>query len=419
MCLLPTDCHRSLTVPMQQPVARNYARKSPVGTIRLGAITTLSMGLSMFVIPALGVLGPLLVSDLNMSRASLGTLTALIFVVAAILSPSAGGIADRLGGRTSVVVMLAITASALTAIAAAPSYIWMVAAVLLAGVPVSMNNPVTNQLLAAHATSSNRGVLTGIKQSGVQFSVLAAGVLLPPLAATVGWRGTLLLPAAFAAVCAVLGVFTVPATPMPVAHGRETFQLRSAFQAGPVGWLTAYGVFMGGPAAAVQTYVPLYAHEALGFTVTGAGAFLGFVGAVGVVARVVLGWSSDRLPSVPATLTVLSGLAILSGAFVMVSAHVGVWSLWMGGALFGVSTSAWNAVAALTIVRDVKAGMTGRSSGLVLLGFYIGFIFAPVIFGASVDATGAYTAGWILVVLSYIGAGAVALAWRRNVRDPG
>ncbi|MFD0488975.1 hypothetical protein ACFQ0O_20360 [Saccharopolyspora spinosporotrichia] len=49
-------------------------------------ILTLAMALPMLLLYAIGVLGPVLVSDLRISRSTLGSLTAVCFAVAAVLS---------------------------------------------------------------------------------------------------------------------------------------------------------------------------------------------------------------------------------------------------------------------------------------------------------------------------------------------
>lgn len=60
------------------------------------------------------------------------------------------------------------------------------------GLAMGINNRLTNRLVALHASRGRRGLVVGVKQSGVKVSHLAAGAALPLLAATVGWRQGLL-----------------------------------------------------------------------------------------------------------------------------------------------------------------------------------------------------------------------------------
>ena len=63
---------------------------------------------------------------------------------------------------------------------------------------------------------------------------------------------------------------------------------------------------------------------------------------------------------------------------------------------------------------DAGAG-TGRASGIVLFGFLSGLGIGPPIYGATVDATGSYTAMWLMS----IGAAAITVGivwlWRRTL----
>jgi cyanate permease len=68
----------------------------------------------------------------------------------------------------------------------------------------------------------------------------------------------------------------------------------------------------------------------------------------------------------------------------------------------------------LAVINDAGAG-TGRASGIVLFGFLTGLGIGPPIYGATVDATGSYTAMWVMS----IGAAAITVGivwlWRRTL----
>lgn len=83
------------------------------------------------------------------------------------------------------------------------------------------------------------------------------------------------------------------------------------------------------------------------------------------------------------------------------------WLVWPGALLFGATAVAWNSVGMLAVLAAVDPAEAGRASGIVLFGFYSGFVPGLLLFGATVDAVG-YGAAWVLV-LAVLGAAAVLM----------
>lgn len=380
----------------------------------LTATLALAMAVSVFPSYMLGALGPFLTEDLELSRAALGALTTTLFVVGAGLSPVAGPLVDRLGGRRLLIVLFAIGLTAALAASAAPSYPWLLAAVAFAGVAVALGNPVTNSLIALHIAGRRRGVVVGLKQSGVQVGAFLGGAALPGIAGAVGWRGAVLASGTLAVAGLVAALTVVPPAPAWASAGRATGALPSA-----VGWLGVYALLMGMGVGAIGAYLPLYAVEELGFSPAAGGLAAGLIGAVGIVARVLWGRGADRtaVPT-PVALTGLATGAVLAAGLVWSAAAFGGWALWAGAVLLGATAVAWNAVGMLAVVRDVDAGASGRASGRVLLGFYGGIVISPPLFGLSVDRTGAYGLGWALVTATFVVAGMLAARWSVSLRSP-
>ena len=70
-------------------------------------------------------------------------------------------------------------------------YAGLVAGSALFGIAVAFGNPATNQLAARSVRAGRHGIVTGIKQSGVQVGAFLAGFVLPRAAETTGWRPAL------------------------------------------------------------------------------------------------------------------------------------------------------------------------------------------------------------------------------------
>ncbi|PZR97046.1 MAG: hypothetical protein DLM67_08925 [Candidatus Nephthysia bennettiae] len=58
--------------------------------------------------------------------------------------------------------------------------------------------------------------------------------------------------------------------------------------------------------------------------------------------------------------------------------------------------------------------MTGHASALVALDFFAGFVIGKPVFGALVDVSRSYLAGWLLRGPLFAGAVALPPGWRRS-----
>jgi predicted MFS family arabinose efflux permease len=383
----------------------------------LAATLTVGMVVSTFLGYAFGALGPFIRDDLDLSRTALGSLTTVMYFVGAALSPVLGPLVDRFGGRRSLLALFAVGSAGTLVAAASPAYGVLLAGAALAGVAVALGNIATNQLIARHVEPARQGILTGVKQSGVQAGAFLAGAALPILAEAWGWRWAV-AGSALVAVAGMAGTFlTVPHHSGRFETPRPPSPTDTAL--GPLGpavnRLTAYATLMGLGVGAAGAYLPLYAVEALGTSRRTAGLAAGLMGLVGVVARVAWGRRHDRIATpVTRTLLHLGAGSVVAAALVGAAEAAGVAFLWAGAAALGATAVAWNALGMLSIVRDVDAARAGRASGRVLLGFFAGFLAGPVTFGAVVDATDAYALAWAGVTAAFLAATAIGWTWRRR-----
>jgi MFS family permease len=410
----------------------------PARRPEIGFVVTLTLGMAVCtLLPyALGALGPFITDDLGITRTALGSLTTVMYAVGAILSPVAGPLVDRFGGRRSLVV--SFTAGGLGVALSAVGgrhYGGLVAGAAVFGISVAFGNPATNQLAASVVHAGRYGIVTGVKQSGVQVGAFLAGLVLPGVAGAAGWRTAL-------GGCAVLGgaglVLTGRYVPGPSGGSAPAEPPAGATAGGgvpatgraPVGTqpsrarrrrldravnqLTVYALLMGFGVGAVGAYLPLYAVEELRFSRGTAGLTAALMGLVGIVARVAWGRRHDRtLTPVMRSLGTLAVGSVVASAALWAAASFGSPMVWAGAALFGATAVAWNALGMLAIVRGVDVAVAGRASGRVLLGFYVGFLAGPVSFGWSVDHAG-YAAGWAAVVAAFAAAAALTMAWIWN-----
>ncbi|MGI9016857.1 MAG: MFS transporter [Euzebya sp.] len=360
-----------------------------------------------------GALGPFIVDDLGLSRTQLGALTTAMYVSAALLSTAGGRVVDRLGARPPLLGLFGVMAISVVIVAAAPTYLILVLGSLLAGLSIAIANPVTNRMIQTSIAAQRQGLVTGIKQSGIQVGVFIGSAALPVIAGLAGWRTATLVCLAPTAVGAMMTLRSVPASARQVS--RQGSGSWANLPTG-TGWLTAYAFAMGVGISSVSAYLPLFGVEDLGLAKTVAGLLSAVVGGVAMVAR--LGWGviADRVPSALRwALTAMALLAISGAAMLIGAATLWFWLVWVGAAVIGISTAAWNGMAMLAVIRQAPAHVAGLASGVVVLGFYSGFAAGPIVFGGVVDATDSYALGWAMVTGAAVISVGLSLVWRQTV----
>ncbi len=378
-----------------------WARLANVSTMRpfskasLSAITAAAMGTGVFPIVVASVLAGEFITAFDISRAQVGLLVTSSGLVGGLLSPSLGRFTDRIGAVTATRGVLITGAVTMTGIALAPTYPILVLAALASGIANGWCNPATNLLIVDNMEPGRRGVVTGIKQSGVPISTFLAGLLLPSIVVLWNWR------------VAVLMVLIMPVGALMAMIRRESEPRDAAGVAGAVGgpvpvsvkWLAVYGAVSGLATNAAFVFIPLFAEEDQTWSPQAAGALLALVGLIGIAARVIWPQLSERRLGHGPALQLLGGLSMLSAMILAIAAIRGIpaWLLVVSAVLLGAGSVAWNAVGMLAVMDLSPGGTVGRGTGVVLLGFLIGSAVGTPLLGLSVDLLGTYGPGWIAV----------------------
>lgn len=377
------------------------SRSATPSEAAVAAALALVMASTTWTIHIFSVLGSLIMDDLRISRTQLGLLMTLSSLTAAGVSPVAGRIADRIGGRSTLMGGLLISLTTISVITLGPTFSSLVVAALLAGIMSALGNPGTNKLITAALPVGRRGWVMGVKQSGVQAGIFGVGVALPSLSLLLGWRGAVaslaLIPVVLLVVVSRLfrGVASLNRDGIPAV-------VLSKYSHPPaVRSLAMYAFFMGVGGAGITSFLPLYAQEMLDFGVAAAGYAAAAIGFVGIVSRILLSRQAELSGKYWAVLRLMAWSSAASGVLIYAAQWNAAWILWPGVALAGVSVVAWNGVALLAAVAEAGHSGTGRASGLVLFGFFSGLAVSPVTVGVTVDLTGSYDLAWSLVVSAF------------------
>lgn len=363
----------------------------------LGAVTAATMATSTFATVVASVLAVQLIDEFEISRAQIGILALANGIVGALASPLFGRITDWLGSVRAVTAALATGIVTLALWSISPNYEVLVVGALLTGLANAWGNPATNALIVDTVPPGDRGVVTGIKQSGVQMGTFLGGLLLPLFAGWWSWRVAILL------------FLVLPTGALVTMIGRSDGVDRRAArrtrstEALPlsVRWVAAYGTISGLATSSMLVFLPLFANEHLGWSETGGGATVAMVGFAGIFARVLWPRASERRLGHGRTLRILASMTTVSAVLlVLISLDVvGGWAVFPAVALLGGGAVAWNAVGMLAVMDFSPEGGVGKGTGFVLLGFLTGLALGPPLMGLSVDQLGTYTPGWATVAL--------------------
>lgn len=359
------------------------------------------MGAGTFGLVVFAVLAADLIAEFGVQRWQVGALVTATTISGALISPSVGTLTDRIGARRATIVTLVISGCALSAMSISPVF-WLVAlSALMGGLGQAIANPATNKLISMHTAAGRRGVITGVKQSGVQVGTFLGGLLLPTITVAFGWRWAV---AGFGVAALAGGAGAAVALPGDVDHSTDRVDEGSgSAMPSVVRALAIYGFLLGFAGTAIFTYLPLFAEESLGFSKSVAGYVVAFHGSIGVVGRIAWGHISEHRLGALRSLRIIAVLSAVSSLLLVASSAVPA-LVWAAAATTGLSASSWNAVGMLAIIQSVPTRSAGRGSGIVLLGFLLGLGLGAPAFGYSVDRLGTYVPGWLAITVIFLAA---------------
>lgn len=359
----------------------------------LSAVSAITMATTTFPIIVFSVLAAPLIDEFDISRAQLGLLVTAFGLVGAAMSPVCGRLTDRFGAVRSTTLTLLAGAFTLTALALSPTYAVLIGAALLSGFPNGWGNPATNALVADNVAVGSRGVVTGVKQSGVQIGTFLGGLLLPIFTAWWNWRVAVLMFLAMP-LGGLIGIIGRKDTER---HEVSMTVLAEGKLPTSINWIAAYGLISGFGTSALIAFLPLFAEEDQLWSETMAGTILAAVGLTGIFARVFWSRWSERSLGHGRTLRILAWMTMLT-SILLALASMGVFPSWVlvpAAFLFGAGAIAWNAVGMLAVMELAPPHLIGKGTGVVLLGFLFGHSIGPPLMGWSVDTLGTYTPGWL------------------------
>lgn len=355
-----------------------------VGTLAVSTITT-----AVVVLPAfqLGSLGTLLRDEFAMNESVLGGIIAVFFLSSAVSAPVSGRVADAIGAKRALLAGMLGSTISLLGVAVSIELWQLIAVLVVGGVANGLVQPAANLALSG-AGQRSRGLMFGIKQSGVPLSTLLVGLMVPGAALAFGWRWAFGLSAAFA-----LGVIVLVAvTRFDESGARANRGERMPARIRPLIAL-AIAAALGIAAATSLGAFTVESAVANGVDIGLAGWLLAVGSIAGASARLLVGWQADRAWASPITL-----MALLLGVGVVgyvVLAFVSGPLLILLGVVVGYAFGwGWNGLLMYSVVL-IQPHAPAAASGIAQVGMSTGAALGPLGFGAIVSLSGGYALAWM------------------------
>lgn len=388
----------------EQPSTAAPGRRENIVLVAIVVMTT-----TMTVLPVwlTGGLSVFMSSELAFDERELGFGVAGFFVASALASVPGGRLAERIGARRSVPFYTAVAALVMIGMSFATSWTRISALLILGGLVNGMIHPSVNLALARQVDPGRKGLAFGIKQSAIPSATLLAGLAVPSIAATAGWRPAFQGAAILAAVLSVLAIIVVRNSPT-VAGARPN---RLTMPMSYLVWLTIAAALGAAAGNAMAAFIVPSA-VASGITPSNAGIIL-VIGSVScIIVRVYIGWQADF--RVGGHLRVVGHLLIVGAigyGLLSLTAAPG-WVVLLGGVLGFSAGWGWAGLFNYAIVeRNPDAPAT--ATGIIAVGIFGGAVFGPALFGSLV--TGAsYQVAWISLLL--IGAAGAVVTYVTRAR---
>lgn len=354
-------------------------------------------------------------NELRFGEAELGLAVAVFFGFSALLSVVSGRLVERIGVKAGMQVAAVGSAATLLCVALfAWSWALLVACLILGGFANSVGHPASNLALARGVSQERQGLAFGIKQSAIPAATLLAGLSVPIIATTVGWRwafaGGAVLSLSVALMVALIlsGGESTPQARAPLPEARSADASLLALL------LLSVGIGVGSAAATPLGAFTVETAVAAGIDVGIAGLLLAFGSVIGIVVRVAVGYRADGMTG--GRLSLVASMLFLGCIAYLMLASGSSWLLFAGVALgFGAGWG-WPGLFNFAVVKS-SPNAPAAATGITQTGASSGAAAGPLFFGLLVEHT-SYGFAWITAgVLALLAAAAILAGRMIVVRD--
>ncbi len=379
----------------------NRARDGTASAPRVVLVAVLVVTCTVLPVFMVGALGVPIRRELGFGESRLGLSVALFFLASALLSGLVGPLVERLGASRSSRLACASSGVGLCGMALAASgwgtlTLWLCVAAL----GLAVGTPAANLALARRVSLRRLGTAFGVKQASAPAATLLAGLAVPGLAVTLGWR-VALLAGAGVTLLIMLGIPELEEQPGSASPGNTPEPLVTVRSTRTILVVLGAAFAMGNMAVMSVGVFTVEFAVASGVGIGVAGLVLAMGSVCGIATRVLAGLLADRRSG--GHLRVVGLMIALGGAgHALLSTGV-TWLVVVGAVLGFTAGYGWNGLFSLAVVQENPAA-PALATGVTHAGGYLGAAVGPLLFGVIVEHRG-YSAAWgFIAVAGLVGA---------------
>ncbi len=378
-------------------------------------ITTLVQAIATFGILTYPVIAPDVAARLELSPSLVGYQISIAYFWAVVSSIYCGPMIQRWGAARTIQLCMVFVAAGCACLSF-PNLISILVGSVLIGFSYGLTNPTASHLLVKYSDPNHRNLIFSIKQTGVPFGGILAGLLAPMITVHWGWQWA----TGVVSICAILFAVTI----QPWRHqwdddrNPQTSLIKRPFEGFEIVWrnkplreLMPAGLMFSMIQMSLVTFLVTYLVQEVitGKTTSEALITAGYVMAAvqiaGVTGRPIWGWIADRFGDGLAILIMLSIVIIgLSFVTTVISPSWPLTAVYIVFFLFGLSALGWNGVYIASITTLTEPQQVGKVIGVTLAISFAGVFVGPAIFSSLYPVIGSYgTTFGLFAVISLIG----------------
>jgi MFS family permease len=369
------------------------------------ALVTLAHALGALTALAVAPLAPFLFESLELSRVQVGLFLPAVYLGGVLMALPAGWFTDRLGVRLTFTLGQLVVGTMIVLGAGSPSYGLLLVLLVLGGFGFSVLNPATGRAVVEWFPPRERGIAMGVKQTGLTLGGLTAALLLPPIARAWSWRHALATAGLLSLVSATLVAIlyrsrTAPSTASPVERPRLA-ELGEYLRRPPVLVVFGCGLALSIAQSSLMAYLVLFAKDSFSVSAVRAAQFLAIAQVGGTVSRVLWGVVSDRSfggrrrPGVVAS----AAIGAVAYATLALGSLLPAWLIYPLAFIAGAGAFGWVGLYFALVAEIGGPRHAGLLTGAATACSWSGTLIGPPIFGLVLEATGGYTASWLILTV--------------------
>ena len=342
-------------------------------------------------------------ADLHLGVGGLGIVVAFYSGCTAISTALLGRVAQRLGARWGLLAALSINSIAMLSSAVARSMQELALGLAVAGVANGAMHPSANALLATSTARTPLGLSLGIKEAATPAASIAAGLAVPLVALTMGWRWSFVGGALLSVLIATVTAQTVPRS-RPLRNSAErSNHVTGRHQLVILAVAAALATVAGSSLTVfLVDFGVTKAHLAEG----SAGMVLAAASFGILIGALTAGWLADR-SGVPDARLVAAGLMLVSSIGYLLIGSAAQPAYVAGALIAGALGRSWPPLLHFAVIR-AHPGSAARATGVLMSGVAAGSALGPLMLGQVAEHV-AYRLIWLLMAGASVAGG--TLLW--------